>query len=223
MGWLLPLLVLVGAAALVAYSIARTRGGQPIQFKLVGFVAAYAHAAMLVGIIVAAVGLAHLVNAGLSAAVRPEFSYGRQAVFADVGEGPLRAPVDPAVAAARESERRVGAFRAGLSLGLALLVTGALVYGLHGLAQRVLGPPGRPSAVRTVYLASLLVVFGAIALTAIPQALTESFDYAFGVTRDYFQGPGASVALAVISVPVWLALVVIALRRTRSRGDASPS
>ena len=73
-----PIIAVLAIIVLVGYGISRVRAGQAIRLSLTTYLAAYLHLVMLIALVVLAIGLADIVNAGLSRATGVEFSYGRQ-------------------------------------------------------------------------------------------------------------------------------------------------
>ena len=72
------LTVIVGLFGASVYLIMQARSGRSIKFSLAGFLVVYVYVAAFLGMLVMAIGGSQAVNAGLSKAISPEFSYGRQ-------------------------------------------------------------------------------------------------------------------------------------------------
>ncbi len=63
----------------------------------------------------------------------------------------------------------------------------------------------------------LLAVFGLAGIIAIPVALASTLDYVIQTSRQFFQGPGRDVAIALVFAPFWLTLITLLVREVRSR------
>lgn len=88
-----------------------------------------------------------------------------------------------------------------LTLGLALLGTGALVCALHVVGRRALEKPEEPATrlLKRIYLFFMLAIFSLAGLVALPSAIND-------IVRHYLAGaanPAGSLSTAVVAVPLW--------------------
>ncbi len=220
---LLPIAAVLAVIGLAGYVFARARAGEPVvRLSGAGFLAVYVNVAMLAALILAAIGASQVVNAGLSRAAGGEFSYGRQferraPLFEDRAggvsdEGLTRAETQ---AEAREAERLDGAFRSGLISGISLAVVGLVIYAIHLMVRVLAGEGETHRTLRRWYLGSLLVVFGLVSLVALPTGIIASLNFALGASRDFFEVPGETLALAIVFTPIWFALIALFTREVR--------
>lgn len=112
-----------------------------------------------------------------------------------------------------------------LTLGLALLGTGALVCVLHVLGRRAVEKPQEPATrlLKRTYLFFMLAIFSLAGLVALPSALNDVVWY---YIEGYRRGsnPTTSLATAVVTVPLWGYYLWRILREFRhGQGDASPA
>ena len=222
-----PIIAVLAIIVLIGYGISRVRAGQAIRLSLAAYLAAYLHLVMLIALVVLAIGLADIVNAGLSRATGVEFSYGRQRSppRPDILTERREPEADAAARLAREQTEREAReatrldedFRSGLARGVALAIAGAVVYGIHQAARMALGAAAKAPQIRVAYRAVLLAVFGLAGIIAFPVALANTLDYAIQTSREFFEGPGHDVAIALVFAPFWLTLITLLVREVRSR------
>ena len=82
----------------------------------------------------------------------------------------------------RENQRLDIDFRVGLWQGLALAITGAVIYGFHLAARLLLGSVGRMRELRMGYLCVMLAVFGLVSILSIPAAVAETMEHLVHIT-----------------------------------------
>ena len=220
---LLPIVAVLAVIGLAVYAFVRARAGEPVvHLSVTGFLTAYAGVAMVAALIVAAIGASQLVNAGLSRAAGGEFSYGQQhGSMAPLVKAPAAGAADKGLARtkaqydAREAERLDGAFRSGLISGISLAVVGLVIFAIHLLVRVLAGMGDTNRTQRRWLLGSLLVVFGLVSLVALPTGIVATLNYAFDASRDSYEGPGGTLALAIAFTPIWFALIALFTREVR--------
>ncbi len=220
---LLPIVAVLAVIGLAGYAFVRVRAGEPVvHLSVAGFLAVYVGVAMVAALIVAAVGGSQLVNAGLSRAAGGEFSYGRQhRPVAPLLEAPAAGAADEGLAWAMdradalEVERLDGAFRSGLISGISLAVVGLVIFAIHLLVRVLAGMGDTNRTQRRWLLGSLLLVFGLVSLVALPTGIVATLNYAFDASRDSYEGPGGTLALAIAFTPIWFALIALFTREVR--------
>ena len=89
-----------------------------------------------------------------------------------------------------------------LTLGLALLGTGAVVCALHVVGRRAVEKAADPATrmFQRIYLFLMLAIFSLVGLGALPSAIHDTVRYY--VTGDG-NNPAAALATAVVTVPMW--------------------
>ena len=217
-------LVLLGLAAAVGgaiYYVIRVRSGETVSFPLRLLFRAYLYITSIISIVILVIGGASLVRAGLGATLGKEFSY--SSAYIKFVPRPVVPEETPKELTPEEEEvqRESGldrAFKEGILDGLSSIVVGALVLGLHMWGRRRLeSEEKRTSMLNRVYLILLLVIFGIVALTALPMAINDTLRY-YILDPDEFSRvvPGSRLAMAIVTVPVWayyLYATLCALRR----------
>lgn len=237
-GVVTTLTIVVGLMGSAVYVITQARSQErSLRFSLVGFLVIYVYVAAFAGMLVMAVGGSQAVNAGLSKIISAEFSYGRDLIrepspVKPEGLGPQNAerqagkPQDLDDARGRQSRidrenRRLDIeFRVGLWQGLALAVTGAVIYGFHLGARLLLGSVGRMRELRVGYLCVMLAVFGLVSILSIPAAVAETMEHLVHITSshnpsDYVPAAGPVVANVIVFTPIWLVVLVLLMRQVR--------
>jgi len=124
---------------------------------------------------------------------------------------------------ALEEERRLlGLDRAkkeGLIQGISFLIIGLLIWLSHLAARRWLETgEERASLLNRVYLILVTIIFGIITIVLMPQAVFETFSYIVLDPVDSFGSrvqPGDKLALAIITLPVWLIYLFEVIRSMR--------
>ena len=236
-GVVTTLIIVVGLLGSARYLISQVRSQRSFRFSLAGFLVVYVDVAAFAGMLVTAIRGSQAVNAGLSKIISPEFSYGRELIrepFLDESEalgspntdGQAEKPqaLDDARGLQsridRENQRLDIDFRVGLWQGLALAITGAVIYGFHLAARLLLGSVGRMRELRMGYLCVMLAVFGLVSILSIPAAVAETMEHLVHITSlhnpdDYVPAAGPVVANVIVFTPIWLVVLVLLIRQVR--------
>jgi len=227
------LTVIIGLFGSAVYLIMQARSGRSMKFSLAGFLVVYVYVAAFLGMLVVAIGGSQAVNAGLSKAISPEFSYGRQNITdvslvdpeqdgsSDSGQRQQEAQQSgddqksKEQQVAREDRRLENEFRVGLWQGLAMAIAGAVIYGFHLAARLLLGAMGRMRELRVGYLCVMLAVFGLVTIISIPAAIAQTMEHVVQIPGDYLPGAGADVANVIVCTPIWLVVLTLLLRQVR--------
>lgn len=227
------LTVIIGLFGSAVYLIMQARSGRSMKFSLAGFLVVYVYVAAFLGMLVVAIGGSQAVNAGLSKAISPEFSYGRQNITdvylvdpeqdgsSDSGQRQQEAQQSgddqksKEQQVAREDRRLENEFRVGLWQGLAMAIAGGVIYGFHLAARLLLGAMGRMRELRVGYLCVMLAVFGLVTIISIPAAIAQTMEHVVQIPGDYLPGAGADVANVIVCTPIWLVVLTLLLRQVR--------
>lgn len=215
MGVLSALVALLLVGAIVAIVVGRRRESAP--WTLATFVGLYAYLLFAVGIVMAAIGAATVVRAGLGY-VEPEYSYRRSTYF------PIRTNTEPKEQfVAREDERIRRERAADLLRGITLLLVGGIVSAAHAAiartATRAAGASAAPLAHGTLLvLSALSALVGLITLaigvyTWLQYLLIAPTE---NQTREPF---GEPIGYAIAFTLIWLATLPSVLRIVRRRPD----
>ncbi len=218
---LLPVSVIAVLGVLVAagvFVLQRVRSGQPVGLSFRTIATSYFHFMSIAAFIVLTVGLATGFKAGLSDAFGRSFSY-NQPPFpkaAPPGAQPVQAPESAIEQSRQQSEAQ---YRNDLIQGGTLAVVGAFVWALHEFGRRRMSVEADDSRLffaraRTTLL---LGIYGVAGLIAFATAVYELLRF-FLLSNDPMMGnqpPGASVATAIVFVPVWMYYLAALLKRTK--------
>ena len=131
----------------------------------------------------------------------------------------------------QEAERRrLGLERArdeGIIEGGTFLIIGLIIWGSHLAGRRWLETrEEQESLLSRVYLTLITITFGVITIVFLPQALSETFDYALLDPSDRGDQPGEKLALSIATLPIWLAYLwqaIHAIRRAPAEDGSAPS
>ncbi len=229
MPFLAVVLVLVGvvaAAGMAVYIILRLRAGERVGFPLGLLFRVYLYLISIISIVLMASGASALAQAGVAAVLGKEFSYIPSYVATappqqkpDVSyQGPSQAEL--------EAQKRQGLDRAmkeGLLNGISLLLVGAVAWGLHTWGRRRLETKEeRDGMLHRGYLILLLVVFSVMTLVTLPSAIYDTLRYYILPPLDEFSNsahPGGRLATAMVSFPVWVYYLNIALQLVRRQSE----
>jgi hypothetical protein len=107
-----------------------------------------------------------------------------------------------------------------VTLGVTLLVTGAVICLLHVLGKKALEAKegNAPRLLKRVYLFFMLSIFSVGGLVSLPMAIYEMANYyvQHGGEHMYWNDPSSSMAAAVVIVPLWCYYLVRVMRETRA-------
>lgn len=216
--------------ALVVFMVTRARAGEPIGLSFRTILQAYFYLMSIVSFLVLVIGLTVGIKVALSAVLGPSFSYyTASSVRMSVEKPPppdstTRPEVKPQPVPPEEQERQRRQQdrqrQEDIIQGVTLAVAGAIVWGLHTLGRRRLFSPTEPldRFMARAHLTILLAIFGVVGVIALPMALNDLLRY-FLVPSDEFSGrqpPGASVATALVFVPIWVYYLLAVVRQSRN-------
>jgi hypothetical protein len=216
-------LLVVGAAMLFR------RGGDGLDFAPRNLLRLYLHIASLAGIIILAIGLSGILNAGLAAALGTGFVYGSNSFPVPAIAQPCPPNIPPgspeckgippdfAERQARELERRRGD---DLIRGITFAVFGALFWGAHWAARRsVVGPDEPLSGMRRGYLMLGTVIFGLSTVVLLPMGIYQALSFLILPAADgvYRPGAGESLSGGLVTLPIWIIYLSLVVRELRGQ------
>lgn len=234
---LIPAAIVAVLGVIIAagiFVLQRVRAGQPLNLSFRTIAAAYFHLMAIACFLVMTVGIATGLKAGLSEVFDRDFSYFHPPSPARVviDEGPPGPPGRLRPSSAEEQTERnrrdvERQYQNDLIQGITLTVVGAVLWGLHTIGRRQVTPEDVEPFFSRAHSTVLLAIFGIVGVVALPVSLYELLRF-FIITVDADQNfrsqpPGASVATALVFVPVWIYYLADILRRTRRETVPSPS
>jgi len=211
---LAALLLIIGSVVVIVLAIRQGRLDTSPRALLRLYLYALAFASFLVLLF----GATSLVKAGLATVAGKNFSY-YQARYAYAPQGappgkqlgpvPPPQPID-------QSDR---AYRDDLVRGIALVVTGGLLWMLHWLGIRALDPPDvrRGSLLAALYSGGLLAIAGLVTVVALPWGIYALLAY-YVLPQDTNgppNEPGDPLSYAIVFLPVLLYFLWRLIERTR--------
>lgn len=213
---LAALLLLIGGVVVVVLAIRQGRLDTSPRALLRLYLYALAFASFLVFLF----GATSLVKAGLATVAGRSFSYYQVTyAYGPQGAPPVKPGVEPVppTVPTDQSERP---FRDDLVRGLALVVTGGLLWLLHWLGIRALDPPEvrRTSLLAALYSGGLLAVAGLVTVVALPWGIYSLLAY-YVLPQDANGGPtnrpGDPLSYALVFLPVLLYFLWRLVERAR--------
>lgn len=232
LGILIPLSILAVLAILIAvavYIVTRIRSGEPLVLSFRTILLAYLYLMSIASLLVFAVGLSTTFKALSSDLFGREFSYWtppatRFAPARPVAPGQPMEPdlkPQPVPEEERERDRRQveRQYQEDLIQGGTLVVAGGLIWAFHlyGRRRGQVSEEASQDFFHKSYLTILLVIFSIVGIIALPMAAYELLRF-FILQPDEFssrQPPGATVGIALVFVPGWVAALLQVMRRTR--------
>ena len=178
---------------------------------------------LVITTIVVAFGLSTLFKAGLSEAFGREFSYGSppmgmgRPVPAEPG-GVVRPGIPtPEERDERQLRERENMYRDDLIEGITLSVVGGIIWLGHFFGRRFVRDTDDPAQhfLNRAYLTGMLAIFTIVSIISLPQSIYELLRY-YIIPMDEFsyrQGPGGSLGVALVFVPLWIAGLTAFLRQ----------
>lgn len=232
-GILIPVSIIAVLGFVIAagvFMLQRVRSGQPLVLSFRTIAAAYFHLMAIATLLVLTVGLSTGIKAGLADAFGREFSYSRPVTMrAAVGPGGTARPPPPVPEEQQERQRKdiERQYQNDWIQGITLTLVGAVLWGLHLFGRRRVTPeePETRQFFARAYSTVLLAIFGLVGVVALPMGMYELLRF-FLVPLDESapnQPPGASVAMAVVFVPIWIYYLNDILARSRRENIPSPS
>ncbi|MBI2165243.1 MAG: hypothetical protein HYU29_02415 [Chloroflexi bacterium] len=216
------LVAVVSVAAGIFYALSRLRAGEPVRLPVRLLLRGYLHTVALVGLVLLALGLSSLLQSAFGATLGKEFSY--NPVY--IAPRPVVPPEKGMEPVNGEETRQKGlerAFQEGLINGVSLTVVGSIIWGLHLWGRRrIENPEERAGVLSRFYVMLGLALFSLIAIVNLPQALAGTIRYYALEPLDPFQRahpPGSKLALALVSMPIWLSYLLRAIKSIRSPGE----
>ena len=222
---LIPAAIVAVLGVLIAagiFVLQRVRSGQPVQLSFRTIAAGYFHLLAMACFLVMTGGIATSLKAGLSNAVGREFSYYLPTIARPVPYG-TAVGIPPAeeqnVGNRRDVERQ---YQNDLIQGITLAVVGAVLWGLHIIGRRQVTPDEARPFFSRAHSTVLLAIFGIVGVVALPVSLYELLRFFLVSAEEGFrsQPPGASVATALVFVPVWMYYLLDILKRSRREETA---
>lgn len=217
---LIPAAIVAVLGLLIAagiFVLQRVRSGQPVQLSFRTIAAAYFHVMAIACFLVMTVGITTTLKAGLSDIFGREFSYYLPTISKPVPDGPpgrVSPPEEMNERGRREAERQ---YQNDLIQGITLAVVGAALWGLHTVGGRQVTPDEAGPFFSRAHSTVLLAISGIVGVVALPMSLYELLRFFLVSADEGFrnQPPGASIATALVFVPVWMYYLIDILKRTR--------
>ncbi|HLB77731.1 MAG TPA: DUF5671 domain-containing protein [Candidatus Dormibacteraeota bacterium] len=212
---LAAVLLLIGGVVVVVLAIRQGRLDTSPRALLRFYLYALAFASFLVLLF----GATSLVKAGMATVAGRGFSYYEVSYqYGPPGAPPVKpgvVPVPPPVPT-DQSERP---YRDDLVRGLALVVTGGLLWVLHWLGIRALDPPEvrRTSLLAALYSGGLLAIAGLVTVVALPWGIYSVLAY-YVLPQDGngpSNRPGDPLSYAIVFLPVLLYFLWRLIERAR--------
>jgi hypothetical protein len=225
----LGVLVVVGVLGLVVGGIALVvRGGRgPLDLAPRSVVRVYLYVASLAGIVVLVVGLSGVLNAGFAAAFGNGFVYGESPrIAAPCPPGAVNCPPGPPDFDAQQRQQLERRRAEDLIRGLTFTVFGGLFWAAHWLARRgVATGDEMQSALHRSYLMLGTVVFGLATIVLLPTGIYQAIAYLIlpAAPNTFRQGVGDALAGGLVTLPVWLVYLWLALRDLRTSRATPPA
>lgn len=213
---LAALLIVIGGIVLVVVAIRQGR----VDTSPRAFLRVYLYVLAFASFLVLLFGATSLVKVGLATVAGRSFSY-YQVTYAygpqgaPPGKEGIVAPTGPSPAA--QTDRQ---YRDDLVRGLALVVTGGILWILHWLGIRALDPPDvrRASLLAALYSGGMLTIAGLVTVVAMPWGVYSLLAY-YVLPQDQngpTNQPGDPLSFAIVFLPVLLYFLWRLIQRARS-------
>lgn len=217
---LIPAAIVAVLGVLIAagvFILQRVRTGQPLNLSFRTIAAAYFHLMAIACFLVMTVGIATTLKAGVSDAFGRQFSYYLPTMSKPIPDAPpgrIPPPEEQTERNRRDVERQ---YQNDLIQGITLAVVGTVLWGLHTIGRRQVTPDDARPFFSRAHSTVLLAIFGIVGVVALPVSLYELLRFFIVNADENFrsQPPGASVATALVFVPIWMYYLLDILNRTR--------
>ncbi len=167
-----------------------------------GILRGYLYALAFASFLVFLIGTASLVTAGLSSVAGRNFSYYQY----QYSPPPPQADNPKAATQPTPTEDQDRRFRDDLVRGIALMVTGGLLWSLHWLGIRAVDPPEvrRTSTLASLYGNGLLAIAGLVTIVSLPLGVYALLAYYIlpASGKNPSNQPGPTLAYALVFLPV---------------------
>jgi len=225
LGFIIPLSIVSLIAviiAVVALMVIRSRAGQPVELSFLTLVVGYFYCVLIITTIVVAFGLSTLLKAGLSDVFGREFSYGSPPMARPALPPGERGPVEgrvptPEEQYERQLQERENQYRDDLIEGITMSVVGGIIWMAHFLGRRRVREADDPTQpfLNRAYLTGMLAIFTIVSIISLPQSLYELLRYYLIPVDEFYyrQGPGGSLGIALVFVPLWIIGLTAFLRQ----------
>ncbi len=220
-GYVIPIMVTALVAVAIgglAFVIFRLRTGQGLSISWRTLFLVYFYLMTVISLLVMVGGLSNLVRVGLGAVLGKEFSYSSPTLY-EVRKPPLPVSVGERVPAAEESqgptleeqeaERQKALdrrFKEGLFNGLSFAIVGGLIWAVHLYGRRRLEQEEEVEWLHRLYVIALLLTFGILTLTSLPEAVFDTLRYyLIEADQDFFRrAPAERLSTGIVALPLWL-------------------
>jgi hypothetical protein len=209
------LLLVIGIVVVVVLAIRQGRLDTSPRALLRLYLYALAFASFLVLVF----GATSLVRAGLATVAGRGFSYYQVSyAYGPPGAPPVKPGVEP-VPPPVPTDQSERPYRDDLVRGLALVVTGGLLWVLHWLGIRALDPPEvrRTSLLAALYSGGLLAIAGLVTVVSLPWGIYSLLAY-YVLPQDAngsSNRPGDPLSYAIVFLPVLLYFLWRLVERAR--------
>ncbi|MEE9202562.1 MAG: DUF5671 domain-containing protein [Dehalococcoidia bacterium] len=236
-GYVIPIMVMalvaVGIGGVV-FVIFRLRTGQGLNISWRSLFLVYFYLMTVISLLVMVGGLSNLVRAGMGVALGKEFSYHASRYMVKAPPPPVRVgervptpeePEEP-TPEEQEAERQKGldrSFQEGLLNGLSFTIVGGIIWGAHLYGRRRLEREQEEGEwLHRLYVIALLLTFGILTLTSLPQAVFDTLRYYIIEQAPEFYGPpGDRLSTGIVALPLWLYYLWGTFRLVRGRAEGA--
>ncbi len=221
-GYVIPIMVMALVAVAIgglAFVIFRLRTGQGLNISWRALFLVYFYLMTVISLLVMVGGLSNLVRVGLGAVLGKEFSYYSPMPY-EVQKPPMPVRVAPGEVAVpaegeqltpeeQEAERQKvldRRFKEGLFNGLSFTMVGGLIWAVHLYGRRRLEQEEAVEWLHRLYVIALLLIFGILTLTSLPEAVFDTLRYyLIEADRDFFRrAPAERLSTGMVALPLWL-------------------
>jgi hypothetical protein len=237
-GYVIPIMVtalVVTAIGGLVFVIFRLRTGQGLNISWRFLFLVYFYLMTVISLLVMVGGLSNLVRVGMGAALGKEFSYDapRYAVKLlppPVPVGGDRVPIpqeaeQPTTEEQEEARQKAldRGFKEGLFNGLSFTIVGGLIWGVHLYGRRRLEQGEEVEWLRRLYVIALLLIFGILTLTSLPEAVFDTLRYyLIEADQDFFRRPPAErLSTGIVALPLWLYYLWGTFRLAKGRAEGA--
>jgi len=209
------------------------RHGEGVGLSLRQVLVFYFYVVTVATLLVMVTGISRLVQAGLALPLGKEFSY-NPVYYADtypvvrtsveVPPGVTPAPAEPQEATGPDEQARQKgldqAFKEGILSGVMFTVVGGIFWLVHQWGRRRFAQSAQ--LLEQLYLLALLSIFAGLTLYYLPTGLYDTLRYYVAGVRTDYNPPGGTLAMGIVSLPIWLFYLSAAFRKLRvNRGGAA--
>lgn len=237
-GYVIPIMVIalvaVGIGGVV-FVIFRLRTGQGLSISWRSLFLVYFYLMTVISLLVMVGGLSNLVRVGMGAALGKEFSYHASRYAVKMPPPPVRVAPNGVPTAEesqeptseeQEAERQKALDRSlqeGLLNGLSFTIVGGIIWGAHLYGRRRLERGAEEGEwLHRLYVIALLLTFGILTLTSLPQAVFDTLRYyVIEEAPEFYGPPGDRLSTGIVALPLWLYYLWGTFRLVRNKSEGT--